>query len=202
LTLLGPGDTKSAMQPLRLEVIIASTRPGRVGWPVGSWFLERARAHGRFDVVLIDLKELALPMLDEPKHPRLGQYEHEHTKRWSETVEAADAFVFVSPEYNTGTPPALVNALDYLHAEWAYKPVAFVSYGGVSGGTRSAQMTKQIVTTLRMVPLFEAVQIPFVTKYIGDNGAFQANETFDNAAKAMLDELHRWAEALKPMRSR
>lgn len=105
LTLLGPGDTNPNMQPLRLEVLIASTRPGRVGWPVGSWFVERARAHGRFDVVLIDLKELALPMLDEPKHPRLGQYEHEHTKRWSETVKAADAFVFVTPEYNTGTPP-------------------------------------------------------------------------------------------------
>jgi len=184
-----------------LQIISASTRAGRKGIAVARWIQRFASQHGGFDVELVDLAEVGLPVFDEPNHPRLRQYVHQSTKDWSATVSRADAFVFVTPEYNTGTPPALVNALDYLHAEWAYKPVAFVSYGGVSAGTRAAQMTKQIVTTLRMVPLFEAVQIPFVTKYIGDNGAFQANETFDNAAKAMLDELHRWAEALRPMRS-
>ena len=65
---------------LKLDVIIASTRPGRVGLPIGNWFVERAKAHGRFEVIVADLKEVNLPILDEPKHPRFQQYEHEHTK--------------------------------------------------------------------------------------------------------------------------
>ena len=120
--------------------------PESPGPAVAEWFLHRARLHGKFTVDSIDLATVNLPMFDEPRHPRLGQYEHEHTKRWSATVARADAFVFVTPEYNYGAPPSIVNAIDYLNREWAYKPVGFVSYGGVSGGTRSVQMIKQIVT--------------------------------------------------------
>src|SRR5690348_9990483 len=107
---------------LQLDVILASTRPGRAGPAIASWFLAHAERHGKFAVHLIDLALVALPLLDEPHHPRLRRYEHEHTKAWSRTIDAADAFVFVTPEYNYGSPPSLVNALDYLHYEWAYKP--------------------------------------------------------------------------------
>jgi NAD(P)H-dependent FMN reductase len=119
----------------------------------GNWFVENARAHGKFEVSFVDLKEVNLPPMDEPEHPRFQKYTHDHTKAWSATVAAADAFVFVTPEYNFSTAPALQNALDYVYKEWNYKPVGFVSYGGISGGLRSVQMTKQMVTTLKMVPL-------------------------------------------------
>jgi NAD(P)H-dependent FMN reductase len=185
---------------LKLNVIIASTRPGRAGLPVATWFVARAKQHARFDVSVTDLKEQNLPHLDEPKHPRLAQYEHAHTKAWSAVVSAADAFVMVTPEYNFGPPPALLNALDYLYNEWGYKPAAFVSYGGISGGTRSAQMTKQVLTTLKMVPLFEAVTIPFVAKLI-EGDELKATDAMNDSATKMLDELHRWAESLKPMRA-
>jgi NAD(P)H-dependent FMN reductase len=186
---------------LKLHVLIASTRPGRVGLPVANWFLEIARTDARFDLTTIDLKELKLPPLDEPNHPRLRRYTREHTKAWSATVDAADAFVFVTPEYNYSSPPALVNALDYLHQEWGYKPVGFVSYGGVSGGTRSVQATKQIVTALRMVPIVEAVNIPFVEKVLDREAVtVSPGEVQAKAATAMLTELLRWAEALRPMR--
>jgi NAD(P)H-dependent FMN reductase len=186
----------------KLHIIIASTRPGRVGPAVARWFHQFALGHGTFEVELVDLAEVGLPLLDEPAHPRLRQYQHEHTKRWSASVEAADVFVFVTPEYNYGPPPSLVNALDYLYAEWNYKPVGFVSYGGISGGIRSVQMTKQIVTTLKMVPLVEAVPIPFVGQHLdGNTGVFQPTENHQKAAGEMLDELLRWAEALKPLRS-
>jgi len=185
---------------LKLSVIIASTRPGRAGLPIARWFFERARSHGRFDLALVDLKEVDLPLLDEPLPARLARYEHAHTKAWSASVDAADAFVIVTPEYNYGSPPALVNALNYLYREWHYKPAAFVSYGGGSGGTRSVQMTKQIVTTLKMVPIVEAVAIPNFTNHMSEDWQFRTSEPFDKAAKQMLDELHRWAEALKTMR--
>src|ERR1700679_4011380 len=165
----------------RLQIIIASTRPGRVGLPVGLWFEGRARAHQAFDVEVADLAELALPFMDEPNHPRLREYTHQHTKDWSAQVAAADAFVFVMPEYNYGFTAPLKNAIDYLHVEWQYKPVGFVSYGGLSAGTRAVQMLKQVVTTLKMTPVFEAVSIPFVAKFIDDDGAVQANETMKQA---------------------
>jgi NAD(P)H-dependent FMN reductase len=142
-----------------------------------------------------------LPLLDEPEHPRLRKYQHDHTKNWSARIDRADAFVFVTPEYNFSAPPALVNALDYLLHEWAYKPVGFVSYGGVSGGSRSVQMTKQIVTTLKMVPLSEAVTLPFFTRFIdAATGVFTPEEVQKRSALIMLDELHRWTEALTTMR--
>lgn len=185
----------------KLNVIVASTRPGRVGYPVGQWITELAREHGGFEVELVDLVDFALPMYDEPNHPRLGQYVHQHTKDWSASVAGADAFIFVTPEYNYGMPGSLKNAIDFLHTEWQYKPVGFVSYGGVSAGTRSVQMTKQVVSTLKMTPVTEAVAIPFVTQFLDEDGAIHANEVMEGAAKGMLDELLRYANALAPLRA-
>ena len=183
----------------RLGVVIVSTRQGRVGAPVGEWFMERARRHGGFDVELVDLKAVNLPMLSEPNHPRLKKPTQETTRAWSATVEALDAFVFVSPEYNFFTPPSLVNALDHLYPEWNYKAASFVSYGGVSGGLRATQMTKLMLTTFKMVPIVEQVAIPFVAKSIED-GRFVANELHDKSAATMLDELLRWTNALAALR--
>ncbi len=187
----------------KLAVVVASTRPGRVGLPVGRWFFAAARAHAKFEVELIDLKEVALPPLDEPRHPRFRQYEHAHTKAWSARIEAIDAFVLVTPEYNYGLAPALVNALDYLAKEWAYKPAAFVSYGGVSGGTRSVEMTKQVLTALKMMAIPESVIIPFVSKQIdAQSGEFVAAEAQQQAVALILDELLRWSSALAPLRTK
>jgi NAD(P)H-dependent FMN reductase len=186
----------------RLAVIVASTRPGRIAPAVAEWFVRAAREHGGFEVDLVDLAEVDLPFLDEPNHPRLKDYVHDHTRAWSARVDAADAFVVVTPEYNYGMPAVLKNALDYLHHEWAHKPIAFVSYGGVSAGTRSVQMAKQVVTTLRMYALPEAVSIPFVQQFLDDEGRLQPNETMEGAAKAVLDELVVVEQALRPLRER
>jgi len=186
---------------LQLHIIIVSTRPGRAGLPVADWFVAQATRHGKFAIEVIDLAKVGLPLFDEPRHPRLRQYEHEHTRALSRTIDRADAFVFVTPEYNYGAPPSLVNALDFLVHEWAYKPVGFVSYGGVSGGTRSVQMAKQIVTALKMMPMFEAVVLPFFAQLIDkETGVFAPPKIQDDAAVTMLDELLKWATALKVMR--
>ncbi|MEP7000802.1 MAG: NADPH-dependent FMN reductase [bacterium] len=190
------------MQKLTLQVIIASTRAGRLGGAVGAWFVECATRHAQFDVELVDLAIVNLPLLDEPNHPRFRKYEHEHTKAWSALIDRADAYVIVTPEYDYSTPASLVNALQCLVQEWAYKPVGFASYGGVSGGTRGVQMTKQLVTTLKMMPMFEAVSIPFFAQHIDkETGIFSPGEVQGKAAVVMLDELLRWANALKPMRA-
>jgi len=193
-----PGNSEDQMP--RLGVVIASTREGRVGAPVAEWFLGQARQHGGFDVELLDLAAVNLPLLSEPNHPRLKRYTQDTTKTWSATVDALDAFVIVTPEYNFSSPPALVNALDHLYNEWNYKAAGFVSYGGISGGLRSVQTTKLLLGALKMVPIVEAVTIPFVARELQD-GRFPGTEKANASATTMLDELLRWTTALAALRT-
>src|SRR6202162_4361025 len=179
----------------KLLVIIASTRPGRLGLPIANWAISEIEKYGGVAVdgaapALIDLL-----MLDEQNHPFHRNYTKPHTIAWSKRVDAADAILIVTPEYNYGMPGSLKNAFDFLIHEWNYKPVAFVSYGGMSGGMRSVQMAKQVVTTLKMMPLPEAVNIHMVPKYIHD-GQFVPDETHEASLKKVLGELTRWAAAL------
>jgi NAD(P)H-dependent FMN reductase len=184
-----------------LQIFIVSTRPSRKGPAVARWFEEQARTHGRFEIEMIDLASVNLPLFDEPEHPRLQRYQHEHTKAWSASVQRADAFVFVTPEYNFSTPPSLTNALDYLLREWAYKAVGFVSYGGVSGGLRAVQMAKLTLSSLKMIPIVEAVTFPSFTKFIDPaTGVFTPEDAAVRAATTMLNELLRWTEALAVLR--
>ena len=182
-------------------IVIASTRPGRGGGPVAQWFIRRATDHGGFELKIVDLAEFRLPLLDEPNHPRLRQYTNPHTHEWSEQVDAADAFVFVTPEYNHGYPASLKNAIDFLHHEWRHKPVGFVSYGGVAAGTRSVEQLQQVVTALKMLPLIEQVNIPFYQQFIDeDDGEVHANAVMEQAAQALLDQLVKMEELLRPLR--
>jgi len=185
----------------KLHVVVASTRPNRGGLPVAKWALEQAARHGAFEPALVDLAEVNLPVFDEPQHPRLRQYVHEHTKSWSAIVDAADAFVFVTPEYNYGMTPALLNAFDFVFHEWAYKAAGFVSYGAISGGLRSVQMAKLVVTTLRMMPIPDGVPIPFYSQFVKD-GVFEGTDVHAKSMDVMLTELARWTTALSSLRAR
>lgn len=186
---------------LRLLVIVASTRPGRLGPAVADWFIEttgqRAKELG-VTVDIADLAEIGLPLLDEPEHPAAGNYTHDHTRAWSRRVAAADAFLVVTPEYNFGMPATLKNALDYLYAEWAWKPVGFVSYGNTSAGTRAVQMAKQVVTTLRMVPIGATVALRLGEHIDGTDVREDPARTA--LAIDVLTELVRVATALRPLR--
>jgi NAD(P)H-dependent FMN reductase len=130
----------------------------------------------------------------------MQQYTHQHTREWSAKIEACDAFVFVMPEYNYAFNAPLKNAIDYLYYEWQHKPVGLVSYGGVSAGTRAAQMIKQVVTTLKMLPVFEAVSIPFFPQYFVEDREFRPNDLLIDAALEMLRELETAEQVLRSRR--
>jgi NAD(P)H-dependent FMN reductase len=189
---------------LTLKVVIASTRPGRVGLPVGTWFYKFAQEYckDKFNVELVDLAAVNLPFMDEAKHPMMQQYEHEHTRQWAKTVSGADAFVFCIPEYNYQPPATLVNAVDYLYKEWNYKPCGLLSYGGVSGGMRAQENLKPLLLTVKMHPLVEQVIVPMVHQKLDvDTGLFKAEAIHEASARTMLDELHRWTKALAVLRT-
>lgn len=184
----------------RLMIVVGSVRPGRVGLPVAEWVRGQADAHDSIaEIDFADLAEIALPFMDEPNHPSKREYTKPHTVAWSERVDTADAFVFVTPEYNHSFSPVLKNAFDYLNNEWFRKAVGFVSYGGVSAGTRGVVAFEPTFTTLGLVKTTANVEIPLIGSRIAD-GAFEGNEKETAILAKMLGELDDLSTALKPLR--
>ena len=184
----------------KLMIIVGSVRPGRIGLPIAKWVESVVAQSDQFEIDFVDLAELALPFMDEPNHPAKRQYTKPHTIAWSERVDAADAFIFVTPEYNHSYSPALKNAFDFLNNEWWRKPIAFVSYGGVSGGSRGVAAFDPVYTTLGAVKTTANVEIPFVSKLISD-GVFTPTEKETAILHKVFAELETLGAALKALRS-
>ncbi len=184
---------------MKLGLIIGSTRPGRTGPKVARWLHDAVTEAGEAEPELLDLKEFNLPVFDEPLHPRLGKYSHPHTKAWAEAVGRQDAFVFVTPEYNHLPPASLINAVTFLGPEWNYKPSAFASYGGISGGLRAVQELKLLLLAVKSVPVTESIIIPAVAKQI-EGDSFSPNTLQTEGVAAMLQSLKSWSGALESLR--
>jgi NAD(P)H-dependent FMN reductase len=181
----------------KVKVISSTVRPGRKGPVVARWITEQANKHG-FQAELLDLGEVNLPLMNEAVHPRLKQYEHEHSKKWSAKIEEAEAFIFVSAEYDFSYPAPLKNALEYLLHEWAYKAAGLVTYsGGPFAGVRSVFGLRTDLMSLKIPSLTETVHIPTVDQFINDEGVFTPSEQQLAAVKTMLTQLHRWTKGMK-----
>ena len=180
-------------------IIVGSVRPGRVGLPVAQWARSAAENADGVTVDFVDLAELDLPFMDEPAHPAKRQYTHQHTLDWSARVDAADAFIFVTPEYNHSYSPVLKNAIDFLFAEWGHKPVTIVSYGGASSGTRAAAALEPVLTTVRLVRTGASVEMTGVASRISD-GVYEPTEREASSLAAAITELTTLAGALAPLR--
>jgi len=185
---------------LKLKIITGSTRPGRVGPAIAKWVVEASKKHDGLVVEAVDLADIGLPLLDEPNHPAMQNYTHEHTKQWSSIIADADAFIFLTPEYDYFAPASLINTIQVLYKEWNYKPAGVVSYGGVSGGLRAAQTLRDLLSTMQMVALPQVVPVPFFPEFIGEDGVFTPNEKMVEGLDGLVGELTKWATALKTMR--
>lgn len=164
------------------------------------WVKSVGRQRGDINTELIDLAEVNLPLLDEEQHPRLGQYRNDHTCRWSAQIDAADAFVLVTPEYNHSFPASLKNAMDYLSREWADKPAGIVSYGGMSAGLRAAAALRPVMASLRLASLGIDVAVPFVEQTVHEDGSFHPDPRAVHAAEAMFERLVELGHQLREVR--
>lgn len=182
-------------------IMVGSVRPGRVGLPVAEWVRQVVADDGRFEIDWADLAEIALPFMDEPAHPSKREYTQPHTFAWSERVDAADAYVFVLPEYNHSFAPSVKNAIDYLAQEWWRKPWTSVTYGGVSGGTRGAAALTDVVTTLGMVRTVASVEINAPRDHVVD-GTFTPDDRVATRLLAALDELAELVPLLAGLRAK
>ncbi len=185
---------------MKLAVVTVSVREGRIGNKIAKWAYDYASKSKIFETVdSIDLKEIDLPVFSETNHPIAQQYQQPKTKEWAKLVDQYDAYLFVTPEYDYFAPSSLVNAIQYLSKEWAYKPAGFVGYGGLSGGLRSIQAVKPLVTTVKMMPMSETVSFHFAWDNLSEDSV-NAEKMHEESADGLLAEMHRWATALKTLR--
>jgi NAD(P)H-dependent FMN reductase len=186
-------------EPVQIQVIVGSTREGRVGERVARWFMRVAEAREDLRAELIDLRDWDLPFFQAPMGPASGNYTPE-ARAWADKVGPADGYVIVTPEYNHAYPAVLKNALDHIYAEWNNKPVGFVSYGGGAGGTRAVEQLRLVAIELQMAPIRAAVMIPMARAAIGEDATPQDPALNDRAAQ-LLDQLAWWARTLRAGRN-
>ena len=179
------------MSPVRIGIIIGSTRPGRVGDQVARWVLDHAAQRDDAEFELVDLVDYALPHLDEAIPASAGKYANDHTRAWAQKVDSFDGYVFVTPEYNHGYPGVLKNALDYFLPQFKRKPVALVtvSAGGHGGVNAWAQLVTVLVF-MGAIVLPQTVAVSKVQDAFGPDGA-ALEPAYEKRVDGMLAEL-RW----------
>ncbi|GAA1896215.1 NAD(P)H-dependent oxidoreductase [Streptomyces sodiiphilus] len=184
--------------PPGIAVITGSTREGRFGPRVAGWLLEEAARHGGMRTDPVDLAEAGLPA----HLPGYGTPELPAVRELGERLEAADGFVVVTPEYNHSFPGSLKNAIDLYREQWRAKPVAFVSYGGMSGGLRAVEQLRLVFAELHAVTVRDCVSLHNSWAQFPEDGSAGPSGDRDAAAKTMFDQLLWWAEVLREARDR
>ncbi|MEV7191982.1 NAD(P)H-dependent oxidoreductase [Streptomyces sp. NPDC093510] len=186
----GSGSGSGADERLRLAVVVASTREGRFAPTVAAWFTGQAAHRLDLDIDVIDLAGANLP---DALSGRPGPEVAAMTGR----IDAADAFVIITPEYNHSFPAPLKTAIDWHYEEWRAKPVGFVSYGGLSGGLRAVEHLRQVFAELHAVTVRDTVSFHGAASCFDDSGAPVDPTGPEAAAKTMLDQLTWWGRTLR-----
>ncbi|WP_328611348.1 NAD(P)H-dependent oxidoreductase [Amycolatopsis sp. NBC_00345] len=187
--------------PVRVAVVVGSVREGRFAPTVASWFTEEAGRHGGFEVDVVDVADLALPLVMPGYGSTPAPEVAEEVANLRARLTAADAFVVITPEYNHSYPASLKNVVDWFMAEWQAKPVAFVSYGGISGGLRAVEHLRQVFAELHAVTIRETVSFHGAHGCFDENGSPKDASATAVAAKALLDQLEWWARSLAQARA-
>lgn len=189
---------------IRIQVLLGSTRDGRFSERAGEWVANGLAARGDMEVEVIDLRDFPLPFFDGVAPARtLRDYPSAEVRRFGETIDRADGFVIVTPEYNHGYSAVLKNAIDHTFVEWKHKPVTFVSWGNV-GGARAIEQLRLVMVELEMAPLRHAVHIlPDVLVPALRAETFEPSMLDALAPRLALmgDDLHWWANALAAARA-
>lgn len=186
--------------PLRIGVIVASNRPVRFGGQIADWVKKTTDKDQAHTYTYLDLADIDLPFLAEPKLPSAGDYTLKTTKQWSAQIAEQDGFLLVLPEYNHSFPASMKNALDTLYSEWNMKPFGFVGYGSL-GAARSIEALSGVILNLGGVPLTNKTTSILLFEQLDKTGTFVPSERNQQALDATLAALHTWARVLKAGRT-
>jgi NAD(P)H-dependent FMN reductase len=187
-------------RPVKVGIILGSTRPIRKAEAVGRWVLDIAKKRPDAEFELVDLREYPLPFLDEPHRSPPPASAPDPEAAWAEKIGALDAFIFVTPEYNHSTSAVLKNAIDQLHGEWYNKVAGFVSYGS-SGGVRAVEHLRLILAELQVATVRSQAWFSTFDDF-ANRTVFQPRAAKEASVNAMLDQLLAWGRALNGVRGR
>nr|CTQ94286.1 putative reductase [Kibdelosporangium sp. MJ126-NF4] len=187
---------------MKLAVIVGSVREGRRGPLIADWFTDRATRHGQFDVQVIDLADVPLPLVLPAEPPALTEpTRSDELQAVTEVLASADAFVVVTPEYNHSFPASLKAFVDWHWSQWRAKPIGFVSYGAAGGGLRAVEQLRLVFAELHAPTMRDQVSFHrYWTEFSEDGKPIDA-ETHNGDAKLMLDQLAWWGTALRNART-
>jgi NAD(P)H-dependent FMN reductase len=155
----------------KIKLIIGSTRQNRKGKAIADWLVDQANDEG-VQIEVLDLKEINLPNFDAPIPPSFAPTQTDEGKTWQKQVGEADAFIFLTAEYNRSIPSSLKNAIDYLVDEWSNKPSLIVSYGYIDGGLSATKHLKDILGWVKSDVLDESITIKFDRDTFAEDGSF------------------------------
>jgi NAD(P)H-dependent FMN reductase len=188
----------------RILVLYGSYRSDRAGIRLANYIVTQFSARGD-DVELIDAKAIGLPMLDRmykeyPKGTAPAALETLATK-----IREADAFIFVTGEYNWGVQPGLKNLTDHFLEEWFWRPAAIASYSaGRIAGVRSALAWHGILSEMGMIVISSTLGVGQITQAIGADGTPSGDlgAVMAKSFPRFADDLAWWTEAAKEQRAR
>lgn len=175
---------------MKLMVINGSVREGRMSDLVQNWLLSLMIDDTNLEIDVVDLREVDLPFFNESITPSQagGKYKNPKGTAWAERVAKADAYIFLVAEYNHGPTAVLKNAIDWVYEGWFNKPVGFVGYGGLAGGSRAVEQLKQISLHIKLVPISVDIIIPGVWHAFDGDGK-PVHEHMNESLKNFIAEL-------------
>lgn len=183
----------ATLKPVKIQVIIGTTRQNRFSEKPAHWIFEEAKKKEGVELELVDLRDYPLPFFDEPVSPAMfeiakHEYSNEMAKKWTRKVSEADGYIIVTGEYNHGYPAVLKNALDYVFKEWVRKAVGFVSYGN-TGGARVIEQLRQVAIEFQMVPIRNSIHIPAQVYMAVINEKVPVNPELFNPLRERVDRV-------------
>ncbi len=184
---------------MKIQIILGSTRPGRIGKNVADWVYAEAGKRSDIVVELVDVADFNLPLLDEPVPPSMGEHTKDHTKKWGSKISEADGYVFVTAEYNHSIPGAFKNAIDFLYKEWNDKAVGFVSYGS-NGGSRAVEHLRGLSGEVRLADVREQLML-YLANDFENHRVFTPAVAHAAQLTKVLDQLVRWTKAMQGVRA-
>ncbi|BBH70937.1 putative reductase [Actinoplanes sp. OR16] len=163
-----------------------------MGRAISEWAAFRAAAGDSAELDLIDCADCALP--DDAGLRPGGSSGSPVAAR----IDAADAFVLVTPEYDHSYPAGLKRLIDWHYREWMFKPATVVSYG-VQGGLLATEHLRGVLAELHMVTTRRVIGLRQPWNDLGPAG-YTAPPDVDAAFDAALSELTWWASLLRTAR--
>jgi NAD(P)H-dependent FMN reductase len=185
-------------------VLYGSYRSDRVGIRLADYIVARLAARGDA-VELIDAKAVGLPMLDRMYKEYPPGTAPAAMEALAGKIRTADAFVFVTGEYNWGVQPGLKNLTDHFLEEWFWRPAAIASYSpGRTGGARSSAAWHGILSEMGMVVISSTLVVGQIAQALDEHAKprGEAGKHLEGAFDQLADDLAWWTEAAKAQRAK